>query len=118
MDRIDNALLKPRASDNHPAQQQAAEDRAYDAFMDPLRATLDVALISGLMTRKSYPLRSFLGECSNDAQKLLFAACAVAVRNNHPNAQSESDKSVAAALRVFVECVARDYADNYSECYE
>ena len=103
MDRIDNALLKPRASDNHPAQQLAAEDRAYDAFMDPLRANLDVALISGLMTRKSYPLRSFLGECSNDAQKLLFAACAVAVRDNHPNVQSESDKSVAAALREFVE---------------
>jgi hypothetical protein len=89
--------------------QQAARQDKEDAagkmqaqmFEDAVRSGSDILLLfPGAVSRAQFPVSTFLGECSKDAQAALFRACTEAM-----NGRDSGE-----ALRAFVSRVAAEYA--------
>lgn len=90
-----------------------AEANAREAASNSLLATVALnndALMPSMGSMR-FHASTYLGECSREAQALLFAACHEARVNDG------DDKLAAACLRAFVERVADDYSEDHWEAW-
>jgi hypothetical protein len=97
----------PDEADRHA--EELARKVARDAFLDAVALNNDAPLPR--MGFEAVRASVFLGECSREAQGLLFAACHEARVNDG------EDRLAAACLRSFVEQVADEYSDDHWEAW-
>lgn len=97
---------------------EATQPSADDSHMNNLAAqgAVFLALESGVDERmpsvgspRRYRLSSYLGECSEEAQGLLFQAACLAMTDASP---------LGMAMRHYLDRVAQDYADDHHEAFE
>ncbi len=109
---------------HHPTRDEEREaQKAHDVRFKVMHAAILKAVQDGadipLRTEsrvsptgyKQYPLSSYLGECSSQAQKYLFHACMLAFNDDRAD-------EIASALREFVDVVATEYAGDYADLGE
>lgn len=92
-------------AESYEARIERTEAHIKAEMLDHITAGRDALRSLG---KRSYPLSSFLGECSSKAQPILFGACHLAMKG----APAEA---VAEALRKFVEVVVGEYASTQAE---
>ena len=100
--------------DANDVQIERAEEVLRGLILDCVAGGLDMKLRNSYSPKssgKGYPVSAYLGECSAEAQMLLFAACHLASKDGHPNQAAERNAAAAHMLRKFVERVADDYAE-------
>jgi hypothetical protein len=100
--------------DANDAQIERAEEFLRMLVLDAVAGGWDMKLRNSYAPNSSgriCPVSEYLGECSAEAQMLLFAACHLASKDGHPNQVAERNAAAAHMLRNFVKRVADDYAE-------
>lgn len=91
-------------------EQAVAFNLAKQAVHTALFSGVDESMPNGMsLGGKRYPLSTYLGECSREAQGLLFQAC--------HHAEQGDNVLAGAMLRRFIERVAAEYADDHEEAF-
>jgi hypothetical protein len=101
--------------DANDVQVDRSEEFLRFLFLEAVTEGIDLRLRNSYAPEsrgRRYPVSSFLGECSPEAQSLLFAACHLAEKVGRPNTTREREAAAAHMLRKFVERVASEYAEN------
>lgn len=89
---------------------EAEHREAVQTFTSALFSGVDEELKTDAeLSRKRYPVSSYLGEPSREARGLLFQAC--------HKAQQGDNVEAGHLLRKFIERVANEYADDHAGAY-
>ena len=83
--------------------------RGREVFLENLTAGHDKPLPIGYNCR-SYKVSTFLGECSREAQAVLFAACHAVMAGRAP-------EEAAAKLATFSHMVAREFGEDSADAW-
>jgi hypothetical protein len=97
-DRYDYRLLPDHYKTEYDRDNE--RESIENWFLDAVAANTDLPIKCAGST--DFPISAYLGECMREEQPLLFKACHLALHNDH--------NATAAALRKFVEQVARHHA--------
>ena len=85
-------------------------ERGRTVFLENLTNGYDKALPIGYNCR-AYKISTFLGECSREAQAVLFAAC-------HAVMAGRSADEAVAKLHTFSHMVAREFGEDSADAWE
>lgn len=89
-------------------QEKATKEMLKGLLLDSLKSGQDVILPTGNPYLR-YPVSEYLGECSKEAQQMLFRLCVAIAHGN------EADALIWG--RKYTERVATDYAERYFDAF-
>lgn len=117
----DNQLPAEFDDDGSDARaEQGAKLTAAEAFLRVLQRGDPSAKLPAIGTVRNLPIDSLMTYFSNDAARLLVAACAQALKPGASIGTAErfaEDRAVADLLRTFMAAVAAEYADDNVEAW-